>query len=142
MYLVAGLLVAPDASEDRDHGRRGVGVVREAMPFALRDEDDLALLLAHRLALAEVEAGSPQDVERLLAPGVPMDLVHLPGWELGDVEDDPVRAGLLPADQPPDVQSLPAGASRDGRVLGHRPRRSLLHQVDSLRVVTGLCPSR
>src|SRR5581483_78959 len=127
--LVAGLVVAAGAPEDGDHRDRLVGVVPEAVPLAARDVDHVALVLAHGLALAQVEPRPLQHVQRLLRVRMPVQVVRLAGRELRDVEDDARRARPRAVDEPPDVEPLPPRTAGHRRVLGRRRDRALLHQV-------------
>ena len=56
MGLVTGLAVVRDATQDRDRECWLVSVVCEAVPFAFRDEAEVAFLEPDRLAFGQVEA--------------------------------------------------------------------------------------
>jgi hypothetical protein len=61
--LVTGVAVVRNATQDRDRECWLVSVVCEAVPFAFRDEDEVAFLQPDGLALGQVEACAFEDEE-------------------------------------------------------------------------------
>src|SRR5262249_3219833 len=106
--------VMRNATQDRDRKRWLVGVVCEAVPLALRDEDEVASLETHRLALAQMEACTFEDEEILLGVRMAVELVPAVGRELGDVEHRRLRSAVVSVGKPVHVHPFPTRPLRNG----------------------------
>src|SRR5262249_61270273 len=84
VHLVTGVAVVRNATQDRDRERWLVGVVCEAVPFAFRDEDEVAFLEPDRLDLRQGEPRHFEDQEILFGVRMAVDVVPGVGRGVGD----------------------------------------------------------